>query len=251
MTYLLKSNINNITHLPTFTIQSVSVLQDGININNIKLDISPLHNLILDIIKNTSDKKLLIISILKFNNEVINNFREDINNMDANTQIYINNMDANTQIYNNNKNISKILYFKQITNILHLVIYNNLDIDILLYSLLVLYYIEINDKLNYNYFVNHHGANHQNISFRLCEQIINFNNYKFNIINTKHNYYNLFLQNQNSIHNTLELVKFETQITSLTDEVKIYKNIVNKLILEMEKINQQNDLLEKLKELIK
>ena len=101
---------------------------------------------------------------------------------------------------------------------------------------------------------NQHQYDITNITFILCKKIMNFDNYKFDIINTEYNYYDIFLQNKNTnvtIHNNLEQEKLKQEVTTLKDEVKIYKNIVNKLILEIEKINQQNVLLEKLKELIK
>ena len=255
MTFILKCDIENIIDLPTFAINSISLKSlhsRECMIDLVQLKISSLHNLIELIIKNTLDKKILIISILKFNDEVINKYIVRLLNA-SRTYFYIYGKISTTII-------CKIIHFKQIKNILHLVIYNNLDIDILLYTLLLLYFIEINKKLVYKYSPSISNSkrkylyDNNNISFVLCKKIMDFDNYKFDIINTEYNYYDIFLQNKNTnvtIHNNLEQEKLKQELTTLKDEVKIYKNIVNKLILEMEKINQQNDLLEKLKELIK
>jgi len=251
MTFFLKSNIKDITDLPTCGIKSVSIDTNNgnipITINSIDLKISPFHNLISDIIK-ICDKKLLIISILKFNDQVINNEIITILN-DYKLPVY-SHYTCTDHFNNFNMHMCKIIHFKQITNILHLVIYNNLDIDILLYTLLFLYYIKINVNLGS---CNDYNKNCPDRSI-LIQKIINFDKYKFNIINTENNYYDIFLQNQNtdiSIHNNSEIENLKSQISSLKDEVKIYKNIVNKLIEEMNKINEQNNLLEELKKLIK
>ena len=65
MTFILKRDIENIIDLPTFAINSISIKSGNCMIDSVQLEISSLHNLIESIIKNTPNKKILIISILK------------------------------------------------------------------------------------------------------------------------------------------------------------------------------------------
>ena len=231
-------------------------------INNVIYEESELKSYI-DIIINTRtilEKKYLILSLLNYNNNIFNNFIIKV-------------LLFNKFIKNNN--ITLFLTEEYIPlNILHFIIFYNLNLDNLLYVLLLLYYIYDKDifsyetvmgednkikldinNLNYIYYNiiwlnNQSGKIYKsiNIGLYICDKIINFNDYNLDNINKNfdYNYEDIFLNDItiNYIPNKFDKLDNNNLLNNkITEDLNNYKNENNILLKVISELENYNNLL--------
>ena len=161
-----------------------------------------MYNIIINIIQesNNDNKKKIILSLLNDDNSKLHNFLLNLIKL------------------NNPQNI--LFNFTQ--NILHLVIFNKLDIDLLLYDLLLCYYL--------------YDHSFQYINKYLT--VVNCNNYTFDKINLNftYDYENIFLctnyddKNYDNIYDKLEKLEYD---------LSIEKSLNSYLLIKIEEIEEK------------
>lgn len=154
---MLKQFIISEYKINSFRVNINCLCEKNLYINNQLFEKSELKNLIDYIILNEPKKKELIITLVKYNNYEFNDFLLD------------------------KIKFKKNIFFQYIKNIIHLVIFNQLDINIILYDLLLCYYLKNHlEKLDDKYFKTFsykYSYNRINLNFTYEYEYIFLNNY--------------------------------------------------------------------------
>lgn len=214
-------------------IPKLKIIFDNKNIN---INKQLINNYIssLDIL----NKKKLILLLLEYN----------LNEINENIIIVLKKINIKLII---DGNLNKAILFGSINNILHLVVFNNLSIDILLTTLLLYYYLketEIENTFVLNSWITIKKNNYIDIKeingqycgygYIICYDIVNYSDYKFDIIefNFNHNYIELLNLCEDSYYGEIysqrnsklldKIINLETKI----DNQQIINNELNKKI---------------------
>jgi len=273
----------NINDLPIFNC-SIGLNISNITINNVDYPDSTLKNLIDSIIKKCyfcndtlNTNVYLIQSLLKHDNGKLNNYLIRIFHNYRTISQYYNSYKYNGYVIHRTifdnpndtsldyKKLYQIIFYNNMANVIQLVIFSGLKSEILLETLLIIYYLidklsKITDKnvlslIEYiicenifedktlDYTIPCFKLDYNNLIDRFGMNKISFDDYI--IDRYKSNEYS-----QNDTENKNKIILLCNKIDKLETEISVYKELINKLIVKISKIEEKNDIIAELKQLL-